>query len=91
MRVRLRKLGKGVPVDYMETIIKVFPLVYDTFKKHCPGRKNMICYGYVIIKLLEKMGMNGKDYGVKTVVTKAKIKENERLWNIIDSNCGLNI
>ena len=89
MKLRLRKAGKEVPVHLMDVILRVFPLVYDTFKKHCTERKNMICYGFVINRLLEKMGFDSKKCKVKTVKTPSKVKDNYKIWSKIMSNCSL--
>ncbi|AET84783.1 hypothetical protein TVWG_00018 [Tetraselmis viridis virus N1] len=91
MKIRLRQVGKGVPMECMETIMTVFPSVYDAFRKHCKERKNMICYGFVISRLLAKMGLNPDFYNIKTVKTPSKKKENLRLWRIIEDNCPLNL
>lgn len=91
MKIRLKQVGKGIPAWCMNNIMNVFPLVYDTFKNYCPERKNMICYGFVITKLLEKMGVDPSAFSIKKIVTPSKIKENMAIWNVIERNCDLYI
>lgn len=89
MKLRLKRVGKGVPAWAMRRIEVVFPVIYDTFRKVCTDRKNMICYGYVISKLLDMMGICQDGLNIKKIVTLSKVKENERQWQRIISNCSI--
>lgn len=91
MKLRLKKVGSKVPRHCMDVIMRVYPSIYDAFKRHCKGRKNMICYGFVITKLIEKMGYDPSGCDIKMVKTSSKVKENARLWDIIMRNCPLHI
>lgn len=87
MKLRLKRIGKSVPAWAMRKIGVVFPVIYDAFRRVCTDRKNMICYGFVIGKLLDMMGVDQSRARIKKVTTPAKVKENERQWKRIMDNC----
>ena len=91
MNANLSKIKDKISHYHLEKVLAVFPLIFKTFFKIAPKRKNFMSYGFVINKLLLEMGVDTSDMGISMVKTKQKIKENEAYWGLIRSRVYLNI
>lgn len=87
----LAPVTKYIDAWAIEKIKATFPLIYRTFFKIAPTRKNFCSYGFVIKKMLEMMGVPCEHIPLKIVKTKQKLRENENYWTAINESIKINL
>lgn len=91
MKVRLKRLSKGVPGHAMRKLEAVFPTIYRAFFKCVPHRKNFMDYGFVIKRLLELQGLDPERFNIKSVVTPSKIRDCQMYWKLVMCKVDIHI
>lgn len=91
MNAQINPILKYIDAEYAEKIRAVFPLLFRTFFKVVPERKNFMSYGFVIMKLLHMMGLSTSGIPIKMVKTKSKLKQAELYWTRMLSQVTLNL
>lgn len=87
----LAPVTRYLEARYVEKIKAVFPLIYRTFFRVAPHRKNFCSYGFVIRELLRMMHVECGHLPLKIVKTKAKLKENQKYWEDINGLINIRI